>query len=445
MTMAITKIHPIKSTLHLAISYIVNGDKTDEQLLVSTHKCHESSAHTQFLRTREEVGTKGTVLARHLIQSFLPGETSPEMAHQIGLELCKNILKDKYEYVLSTHIDKGHIHNHIIFNNVNMVMGKCYQSNKKSYHQIWYQSDNLCKENNLSVIDEFYESYKRKCKTNSKSWYENEQSKKGTSWKNKLQFDIDRIIKQSKDWDEFLKKMADLGYEIKYGKHIAFKSKDKARFTRAKTIMEDYTEERLKERITEREFIKTPTIKKRIGNVIDMNTNVKVKESKGYEYWATKHNLNIMAESVIFLREQGIKSVKQLDEYIQKTVDERQGLQDKIKSLDKDMQLLSDTMEQVHAVKKYRSYYKEYKSNHSDKAFFEEYKAEITRYETALATLKKSYSKLPNSKDILDKLDTLQEKKNTLMQEYSSAKSTMDELYQIRKNYGIYMGKEMER
>lgn len=134
--MAITKIHPIKSTLHLAIDYIVNGDKTDEQLLVSTHKCHQSTAHTQFLRTRGEAGTKGTVLARHLIQSFLPGETTPEMAHQIGLELCKKILKDEYEFVLSTHIDKGHIHNHIIFNNVNMFTGKCYQSNKKSYHKI---------------------------------------------------------------------------------------------------------------------------------------------------------------------------------------------------------------------------------------------------------------------------------------------------------------------
>ena len=171
--MAITKIHPIKSTLHLAIDYIVNGDKTDEQLLVSTHKCHQSTAHTQFLRTRGEAGTKGTVLARHLIQSFLPGETTPEMAHQIGLELCKKILKDEYEFVLSTHIDKGHIHNHIIFNNVNMFTGKCYQSNKKSYHKIRYQSDKLCKENNLSVIDEHYESYKKKYRTNGKSWYEN--------------------------------------------------------------------------------------------------------------------------------------------------------------------------------------------------------------------------------------------------------------------------------
>lgn len=443
--MAITKIHPIKSTLNLAIDYIVNGDKTDEQLLVSTHKCHESTAHTQFLRTRENVGTKGTVLARHLIQSFLPGETTPEIAHQIGMELCKKILKDEYEFVLSTHIDKGHIHNHIIFNNVNMVTGRCYQSNKKSYHQIRYQSDKLCKENNLSVIDEFYESYKKKYKTNGKSWYENKQAKHGTSWKSRLQFDIDRIIKQSKDWDEFLKKMADLGYEIKYGKHIAFKSKDKARFTRAKTIGEDYTEERLKERIAEREFIKTPAVKKRIGNVINMNTNVKVKESKGYEYWATKHNLNTMAESVIFLREQGIKSVKQLDEYIQKAADKRQNLQDKIKVIDKEMLLLSATMEQVNTVKKYRAYYKEYKANSSDKSFFEEYKAQITLYENALSELKKSYSMLPDSKDILSKLDKLQEKKNTLMQEYSSSKSIMNELYKIRKNYGIYMGKEMER
>ena len=443
--MEITKIHPIKSTLNLAIAYITNEEKTDEKILVSTNKCFASAAHTAFMKTREDNKVNGTVLARHFIQSFLPGEATPEIAHQIGMELCKRILKDQYEFVLTTHRDKGHIHNHIIFNNVNMVTGKCYQSNKKSYHKIRYQSDKLCNENNLSVIDEHYESFKKKYRTSGKSWYENEQAKRGTSWKSRLQFDIDRMIKQSKDWDEFLKKMTKLGYEIKYGKHIAFKPKDKPRFTRAKTIGEDYTEERLKERIAEREFIKTPTVKKRIGNVIDMNTNVKVKESKGYEYWATKHNLNTMAESVIFIREHGIKSVQQLDEFIKKSADERQNLQDKIKAIDKEMEQLSTTMEQVHTVKKYRAYYKEYKANPSDRAFFEEYKAQITLYENALSELKKSYSKLPNSKEILSELDKLQEKKNTLMHEYSSSKSTMDELYQIRKNYGIYMGKEMER
>lgn len=443
--MAITKIHPIKSTLNLAIDYIVNGDKTDEQLLVSTHKCHESTAHTQFLRTRENVGTKGTVLARHLIQSFLPGEASPEMAHQIGLELCKKILKDEYEFILSTHIDKGHIHNHIIFNNVNMVTGKCYQSNKKSYHQIRYQSDKLCKDNNLSVIDEFYESYKRKYKTNGKSWYENEQFKKGTSWKSRLQFDIDRLIKQSKDWEEFLKKIVGLGYEIKHGKHIAFKPKDKTRFTRAKTIGEDYTEERLKERITENQSIKTPSVKKRIGNVINMNTNAKVKESKGYEYWATKHNLKTAADTVILMRELGFKSLAQLDNFIKESAEERQSLQDKIKVIDSKISTLSSTMEQVHSVTKYRQIYLTYNKEPSDKAFYEEYKSQIILYQNAIADLKKSYSKLPNSKAILKELDLLHEKKNTLMQEYSSSKSDMKELYQIRKNYEKYMGKEMER
>lgn len=106
-----------------------------------------------ILKTQNNSGTKGTVLTRHLIQSFLPEETSPKMAHQIGMELYKKILKHEYEFVLSTHIDKGHIHNHIIFNNVNMVTGKCYQSNKKSYYKIRYQNDKLYKENNISVID----------------------------------------------------------------------------------------------------------------------------------------------------------------------------------------------------------------------------------------------------------------------------------------------------
>ena len=175
-----------------------------------------------------------------------------------------------------------------------------------------------------------------------------------------------------------------------------------------------------------------------------MNSNVKVKESKDYEYWATKHNLNIMIESVTFLREQDIKSVKQLDEYIQKAADERQNLQDKIKVVYKEMQELSATMERVHAVTKYSKYYKKYKVSLPDKTFFEEYKAQITLYENVLSELKKSYSKFPNSRDILSELDNLQ-KKNTLMQEYSSSKSTMDELYKIRKNYSIHKGKEMER
>lgn len=231
-----------------------------KKILVTSNKCFLSTYHIQFLKTREDNNVKGTMLARHLIQSFLPNETTPELAHQIELDLCKKILKDEYEFVFTTHIDKGHIHNHIIFNNVNMVTGKCYQSNKKSYHKIRYQSDKLCKENNHIVIDEYYETFRKKYKTKGKSWYENEQFKKRTPWKSRLQFNIDKAIKQSKSWDDFLDKMTNLGYEIKH--------KDKEGFTRAKIIGDDYIEDRLKERINENANQRNYTVKKRIGNTI---------------------------------------------------------------------------------------------------------------------------------------------------------------------------------
>lgn len=242
--MAITKIHPIKATPNYAIDYITDAHKTDERVLIDAFDCLPSSASVQFLRTREDAHSGGNVLARHLIQSFLPGETTPEQAHEICLALCKKVLQGEYEYVLATHVDKGHIHNHIIFNNVNKETGKCYQSNKRSYHRIRTISNNLCKKNHLSVIDEYYEAYRRKYKTNGKSWFEQQQAKQGKSWKSRLQFDIDRTIKASKSWDDFLSRMEEQGYEIKQGKHIAFCHQDKERFTRAKTIGEDYTEER---------------------------------------------------------------------------------------------------------------------------------------------------------------------------------------------------------
>ncbi len=236
-----------------------------------------------------------------------------------------------------------------------------------------------------------------------------------------------------------------LGYEIKHGKHIAFKHKDKERFTRAKIIGDDYTEDRLKECINENDNHKNYTVKKRIGDIIDIDNNEKIKSSKGYEYWATKHNLQVAADIVVLMREKGINTLSQLDNYIKKNVDIRQDLQDKIKVIDKDIAKLSKTMEQVHTVKLYRQIYLEYKKDTIDNTFFEEHKSEIFLYQNALSELKNAYSKLPDTMDILNQLDLLHEKKNTLMQEYSSVKFDMKELYQIRKNYEKYISADIER
>ena len=252
--MAVTKIHPIEKTLYLALDYIMNEDKTDEKILISSFGCNPKTAHLEFEQTKKECNSKAKILARHLIQAFAPGETTPEQAHQIGLELCERVLQGKYEYVLTTHIDKGHLHNHILFNNVSFETGKAYQSNKRSYHQIRTVSDDLCKENDLSVINENYKRFKNRYSTNGKSYMEYTEFKRGTSWKNKLQIAIDKAVLKSKTYEEFLKTMEDFGYEIKIGKYLSFRHKDKrdnGRFTRAKasTLGEDYTKERIKERI----------------------------------------------------------------------------------------------------------------------------------------------------------------------------------------------------
>ena len=442
--MAITKIHPIKSTLKLAIDYITRDEKTDNQILVSGYKCNPVTAHTSFLKTREDNNVQGKVLAQHLIQSFYPGETDVETAHRIGQELCERHLKNEYEYVIATHIDRGHIHNHIIFNHVNMVTGKCYRANYKTYHQIRNRSDELCKDNKLSVIDPYYESYKRKYKTKGKPWYEYQHAKQGTSWKSKLQFDIDRTIKQAKDWEDFLKRISELDYEIKHGKHIAFRHKDKQRFTRAKTIGEDYTEEILKERLIENSKTASFGVKKRVGKVIDIASNEKIENSKGYEFWAKKHNLKTIADSVIAIRDLGIKSKQEFEKYIQKSADDRQDILSKIQKIESEMEQLSVAMVQVETIRKYREHYKYHKDNPDDEKFSREYSAEIKLYTVASKSIMETYDTVPKSKDILAVLDKLQEKKNTLMKEYSKSNDLFSELVQYKKNYENYLDKEVE-
>lgn len=205
--------------------------------------------------------------------------------------------------------------------------------------------------------------------------------------------------------------MKKLDYEVKYGKYISFKHKDKARFTRAKIIGDDYTEEKLKERINENANHRNYTVKKRIGNIIDINGNEKIKANKRYEYWASKHTLQVATDIVVLMREKGITTLTQLDNFIKASADKKQDLQDKIKVIDSNITRLSETMEQVHIVKLYREIYLEHKKDTTDKAFFEEHKSEILLYQNALSELKNAYSKLPDTKDILNNLDLLEEKR----------------------------------
>ena len=283
--MAVTKTHPIKSTLKAAIDYILNPEKTDGKLLASSFGCGLETADIEFAWTREAAGDRGTHLGRHLIQSFAVGETTPEEAHKIGMELAGAVLGGKYEFVLTTHVDKDHLHNHLIFNAVSFVDYKKYHSNKQSYHFIRRTSDRICKEHGLSVVVPGQDK--------GKSYAEYTAEKQGTSYKAKLKTAIDTLIPQVKDFDELLRRLQEMGYEIKQGKYISFRAAGQERFTRTKTLGAAYTEEAIKERIKGVYVAKTKTLRedKKIRLVVDLENSIKAQQSAGYERWAKIHNL----------------------------------------------------------------------------------------------------------------------------------------------------------
>ena len=305
--MAVTKTHPIKSTLKAAIDYICNPDKTNGKLLVSSFGCAAETADIEFDWTRRHAIDKGTHLGRHLIQAFEPGEVSPEEAHEIGMQLAKEILGGKYGFVLTTHIDKGHIHNHLIFNAVSFTDHKHYHSNKRSYHEIRRVSDRLCREHGLSVIVPGRDK--------GKSYIEHQAAQNGTSYKAKLKAAIDRLIPKSSSLEDLLARLQREGYEIKRGKYISARVPNQERFTRLKTLGADYTEEAVASRIAGgiRPSRQPQQRSGRVSLLIDIQNNIKAQQSAGFTHWAKLNNLKQSAKTMNFLTEHGISSYGELE------------------------------------------------------------------------------------------------------------------------------------
>jgi len=448
--MAVTKIHPIKTTLKKAIDYICNGDKTDDEIYVTTHLCSRENAHKEFELTKKQFGSRTQTLAHHLIQSFVPEEVSFEEVHQVGIE----ILGGKYEYVLATHIDKDHIHNHIIFNSIDVDEGKVYHSYYGSYMNIRNQSDRLCKEHNLSVIDqetqrEINEIKRRKFV----NWYYWNEDKKGSSYKSRLQFDIDRTIKQSINWQDFLSKMESYGYEIKYGKHIAFKSKNQQRFTRTKTIGVNYTEERIKDRILNKE--------KELGNIIDIKNNEKVNSSKGYESWATKHNMTTAANTMIAIRDKGFHSMTELESEIKRLSSRANQLRKEFRDKEFELKRIKEITKHLQICINKKAHYDGYRKNLNDKIYMMMNRKDVEAYKEAFSEVEIFIKQFPHlkkeikeimeglkrgdGKSIFKELNqhskSLYDKQKELAEEHDKLQEKCSELDGLKANIDQYLGR----
>ena len=427
--MAVTKTHPIKSTLKAAIDYICNPEKTDGKLLVSSYGCAAETADIEFSWTRRHAIDKGTNLGRHLIQAFQPGEVTPEQAHEIGMELAKEILGGKYEFVLTTHIDKDHVHNHLIFNAVSFTDHKHYHSNKRSYHYIRRTSDRICKEHGLSVIIPG--------QAKGKSYIEHQAAQAGTSYKAKLKAAIDRLIPASADFEDLLLRLQREGYEIKRGKYVSCRASDQERFTRMKTLGVDYTEEAITARIAGRSRPSRQPKQRngRISLLVDIQNNIKAQQSAGYRRWATIENLKRIADTSNFLTEHGIGSYEELLDRCEAASASVAQLKADLRDTGAKVDELTLKMKHVATYRQLKPIYDRYKASRDKEKFLRGHESEIILFEAAARECKRLGAvPLPATERMQAEMDELNARKAVLKADLQKAQCDERDYAAIQRN-----------
>lgn len=422
-----------------AIAYILNPEKTDEKLLVSSYGCASETAAREFEWTRKIAEQKGMnpvrIIARHVIQSFEIGEVTPELAHEIGKQFADEILGGKYEYVLTTHIDKDHVHNHLIFNAVDFVDYHAYKSYKRIYYDMREVSDRLCKENGLSVIPP--------SQNKGMGYKEYTEAKRGTSWKQKLKQTIDRLVITAKDYDDFLRLMQEAGYEIKTGKYISFRAEGQERFTRSKTIGENYTEERIKERIAGR----TPrrnrrqTVPKGISLIGDIQERIRLIDSKGYEYKAKLTILKEAARTLNYLTENNLLQYADLEKKVEDVHSSYDRTSKELKVVEARLREVQPLIKNISNYQRLKPVYDAFQKAKDKPSFKAKHEAELVIFEAARSTLlaMQGDEKLPSLKTLQAEQQRLLDEQQRLYDERAKLKKEVKQIETIKSNVDTFL------
>mgnify|MGYP000112804975 CR=1 FL=1 len=442
--MAVTKIKAIRGTLSKAIAYILNPEKTDEKLLVSSYGCASETAAREFEWTRKIAEQKGMnpvrIIARHVIQSFEIGEVTPELAHEIGKQFADEILGGKYEYVLTTHIDKDHVHNHLIFNAVDFVNYHAYKSYKRIYYDMREVSDRLCKENGLSVIPP--------SQNKGMGYKEYTEAKRGTSWKQKLKQTIDRLVITAKDYDDFLRLMQEAGYEIKTGKYISFRAEGQERFTRSKTIGENYTEERIKERIAGRTPRRSQrqTTPKGISLIGDIQERIRLIDSKGYEHKAKLTILKEAARTLNYLTENNLLQYADLEKKVEDVHSSYDRTGKELKGVEARLREVQPLIKNISNYQRLKPVYDAFQKAKDKPGFKAKHEAELVIFEAARSTLlaMQGDEKLPSLKTLQAEQAQLFEEQERLYAERNRLKKEAKQIETIKSNVDTFLAPSVD-
>lgn len=448
--MAITKIHAIKATVNKAVDYICNPAKTDESILISSFGCSPETAAFDFKFALSKTNQADLNKAFHLIQAFMPGEVSYKEAHQIGIELADKLLEGKYSYIVATHIDKGHVHNHIIFCAADNINHEKYHDCKKTYYHIRHLNDELCSEHQLSVLpptDQRGKTYKE--------WLS---SKKNFSWKTRLKNDIDEAIQTADTYEDFLDLIRAKGYEIKGEtldekslKYISFRPLDREHFIRgrANSLGAEYTKERIKERIKAKALIQPkkripfPKRKKQLvkdyssQKLIDTSEE-KFEHSPGLKAWADIQNLKIAASSY---SETG--SIAELKKQLAAKSVLAKTARSSLVEIEHQLKDLGQILKYAEQYQSNHIYHVRYQKSKNPDAYLQSHETELLLHDGAENMLKRLGINLKtlDIEKLHNEYNSLYSKKETLQKTYKSAEKEINAFNRKLDNLNQYLNR----
>ena len=446
--MHVIKGQTVAYTVHERLSYAINPDKTNRGQLVKAYGCEPETAAGEMLLCKKEYETyigrseekKSDIVLYQIRQSFKPGEITPEKAQEIGYELAMSFTKGKYQFVVATHTDHAHIHNHIIFNSTSIDHTQKFRNFLRSSEAIRKISDKLCLENGLSIIEA-----SKQGPSDYGKWLGD---KKPLSWQEKLRQIIDAVMAQKPaDFDTFLKLMAENGYEVKQGQHLAFKAIGQQKFTRLRSLGEGYSEDELRSAILGK-TVHTPKVKRpyrknpdKINLLVDIQAKLQAGKGPGYERWAKVFNLKQMAQTINFLTENNITDYETLVEKTKAATDRYHELSQQIKEIEKRMYEITELKKHIINYAKTKEIYIAYRESGYSGRFYDANTEDILLHQSAKQAFSLlSAKQIPSMKNLQLEYQECSSAKKSLSADYSSVKSIMKQSVIIKNNVDLIMG-----
>ena len=454
MKIATTRLMPLHSgkgrtvaeALGRVTDYVENPEKTNGGDLVTAYQCNPSIADQEFLFSKRQYAVitgrewkDNDVIAYHLRQSFKPGEITPELANKIGYDLAMSLTKGKHAFIVCTHVDKHHIHSHIVFNSTTIDCTRKFRNFWRSSFTVRRISDMLCLENGLSVIAE-----PKPSRGSYGTWLG---EGKPPTVRGQLEQMIDTALGQGcKDFDSFLAAMKTAGAEVKRGKHLAFKIPNSKRFIRCDSLGDNYTEAAIMERISGKRIVAPrakATVKSKPNLLIDIQAKMQKINSPGFERWAKIFNLKEMAKTVMYLQENGLTDLGELEKACDAAAEKFNDLGDQMKAAEQRMKDISELQRHIGTYSKTREVYAQYRKLTGGKQakFYEQHTSEIEgcqatkRYFNSLGL-----KKLPSMQSLKQEYAMLQAENKKRYPEYKQAKAKMIELLTAKNNVERILG-----